>query len=110
MTCEQLAGMDVNRFVEEQINEAVVRVCPKCKAQFIKEEGCNKMECPRCHAWICYWCRKEIPKEIGYGHFWRAQGACPPDKCPLWVSDSTLHRLEELHAKERAAEEIGENV
>jgi TRIAD3 protein (E3 ubiquitin-protein ligase RNF216) len=110
ITCEQSAGMDANRFVEEQINEAIVRVCPKCKAQFIKEEGCNKMECPRCHTWICYWCRKEIPREIGYGHFWRAQGACPPDKCPLWVSDSTLHRLEEMHAKERAAEEIGKNV
>jgi TRIAD3 protein (E3 ubiquitin-protein ligase RNF216) len=87
--------MDADRYVEEQINEAVVRVCPKCKTQSIKEDGCNKMECPRCHTWTCYWCRKEIPREVG---------------CPLWVAEPTLHRLESMHAKERATEDIGKNV
>jgi TRIAD3 protein (E3 ubiquitin-protein ligase RNF216) len=107
MTCEEFRDLDKDRYVEEKMNEAVVRICPKCNAQFMKEEGCNKMECPRCRAWICYWCRKEIPREIGYGHFWRARGACPPNRCPLWVADTILHRLEAVHAQEQTTEELG---
>lgn len=106
MSCEAFAGIDKDRIVEEKMNEAVIRVCPKCSAQFMKEEGCNKMECPRCSTWICYWCRKEIPKEVGYSHFWRNQGACPPDRCPLWVSNDTLHRIEAVHAGERMKENL----
>ena len=99
-TCEEMKEIDKNRLVEEKMNEAVVRVCPKCNAQFMKEEGCNRMECPRCHAWICYWCRKEISKEEGYAHFWTRGGVCPPDRCPLWVENATLHKIEAIHAKE----------
>jgi TRIAD3 protein (E3 ubiquitin-protein ligase RNF216) len=108
MTCEAFGRIDKDRIVEEKMNEAVVRICPKCNAQFIKEDGCNKMECPRCHAWICYWCRKEVPREVGYAHFWRAQGACPPDRCPLWVSNDVLHRLEAGDARERTRENLGD--
>ncbi|OHT10082.1 IBR domain containing protein [Tritrichomonas foetus] len=102
MTCEQMKEIDKNRLIEEKMNEAVVRTCPKCKTQFMKDEGCNKMECPRCHTWICYWCRQVIPKEVGYEHFWRQQGACPPDKCPLWVQNEALHLVEAERAKDEA--------
>ncbi|OHT04079.1 IBR domain containing protein [Tritrichomonas foetus] len=101
LSCEAFKAIDKNRVIEEKMNEAVIRVCPKCNAQFMKEEGCNKMECPRCHTWICYWCRKEIPKDVGYNHFWRQQGICPPDKCPLWVQNETLHQIEVQIAKEK---------
>ena len=100
MSCEAMKKIDKDRFVEEKMNEAVIRVCPRCHAQFMKEDGCNKMECPRCHTWICYWCRKEIPKEVGYNHFWRQQGLCPPDKCPLWVQNETLHHIEAEQARD----------
>lgn len=106
ISCDAMKNIDKDRIVEEKMNEAVIRVCPKCKAQFMKEEGCNKMECPRCHTWICYWCRKEIPKEVGYDHFWRQQGACPPDKCPLWVQGNTMHQIEVEGAKEGGEEEL----
>lgn len=106
ISCEAMKKIDKDRFVEEKMNEAVIRVCPKCKAQFMKEDGCNKMECPRCHTWICYWCRKEIPKEVGYDHFWRQQGACPPDKCPLWVQNNTLHEIEAEGAKEEGEDDL----
>lgn len=98
ISCDEIKNIDKNRFIEEQMNEAVIRVCPKCKAKFMKEEGCNKMECPRCKTWICYWCRKEIPPDIGYQHFWRDKGICPPDKCPLWVENDMLHHLEAIQA------------
>ncbi|KAH0789789.1 IBR domain containing protein [Histomonas meleagridis] len=99
-TCEEMKEVDENRIVEEQMNEAVVRVCPKCGAQFMKDEGCNRMECPKCHTWICYWCRKEISKEEGYAHFWTRGGVCPPDRCPLWVENGTLHKIEAIQAKQ----------
>lgn len=99
MTCEQFSKFDKERLLEEKMNEAVVRICPQCKTQFIKEEGCNKMECPRCGTWICYWCRKIIPKNIGYSHFWQSFGICPPDRCPLWVDNKTLHNIEAKNAK-----------
>ena len=106
MSCEKFAATDKNRIVEEKMNEAVIRCCPRCQTNFMKEEGCNKMECPRCHTWICYWCRKEIPKEEGYSHFWRAQGMCPPDKCPLWVSNETLHMAEAIDARQQSTDDL----
>jgi TRIAD3 protein (E3 ubiquitin-protein ligase RNF216) len=103
-----VATIDKERLIEEKMNEAVVRVCPRCTAQFMKEEGCNKMECPRCKVWICYWCRQEIPREVGYSHFWSASGACPPDKCPLWVTGERLHRLEAAKAEKQWKEDLGD--
>ena len=87
ISCEAMKNIDKDRIVEEKMNEAVIRVCPKCKAQFMKEEGCNKMECPRCHTWICYWCS-------------------PPDKCPLWVSGNTMHQIEAEDAKENGEDDL----
>jgi TRIAD3 protein (E3 ubiquitin-protein ligase RNF216) len=98
--------MDKDRLVEEKMSEAVVRTCPHCHAQFMKEEGCNKMECPRCKTWICYFCRRVIPKNIGYAHFWREPGPCPPGKCPLWVPDESLHALEVEDARAAAQDEM----
>lgn len=104
MTCEQFKKIDKQRYVEEQMNEAVVRTCPKCRTQFMKEEGCNKMECPRCHTWICYLCHQVIPKSVGYDHFYRGPGIAPPDKCPLWVDNNVLHTAEANVVKQDAAE------
>jgi TRIAD3 protein (E3 ubiquitin-protein ligase RNF216) len=104
MSCEEFAGIDKERLVEAKMNEAIVKVCPKCDAHFVKDEGCNKMECPRCNTWICFWCGKVIPKSVGYNHFWRRQTACPPDKCPLWVSNETLNRIQVEDTEERMRE------
>jgi TRIAD3 protein (E3 ubiquitin-protein ligase RNF216) len=106
MTCEVFAALDKERIVEERQNEALLRVCPNCQARFIKDQGCNRMDCPRCKSIICYWCGQVIAPEIGYAHFWRAQSACPPDRCPLWVADETVNLIQVEGAAQRAREQL----
>lgn len=46
ITCEQYAKdnkMNVRHKIEEAMTAAMIRSCNKCKKQFIKEYGCNKM-------------------------------------------------------------------
>ena len=40
--------IDARHTVEEAMTNALVRSCNKCKTNFIKESGCNKMTCPSC--------------------------------------------------------------
>jgi hypothetical protein len=54
---------------------ALVRVCNKCKKEFLKEDGCNKMKCP-CGNSQCYICSKDVED---YGHF--------DLDCPLYESN-----------------------
>ena len=54
---------------------ALVRVCNKCKKEFLKEDGCNKMKCP-CGNSQCYICSKNVED---YGHF--------DLECPLYESN-----------------------
>lgn len=105
-TCEEAKAVDPEKLIEEKMNDAIIRVCPNCNTPFMKDEGCNKMVCPRCDTWICYWCRKVIPKNVGYDHFWRQGGPCPPDRCPLWVENKQLHIIEAAKAKLDAKDEL----
>jgi len=54
---------------------ALVQVCNKCKKEFLKEDGCNKMKCP-CGNSQCYICSKNVED---YGHF--------DLECPLYESN-----------------------
>ena len=56
--------------VEEAMTSALVRCCPRvnCQKKFLKMDGCNKMTCP-CGCFVCYVCKKEIPKINPYAHF-----------------------------------------
>nr|CAD7417607.1 unnamed protein product [Timema poppensis] len=42
------------------------RTCYKCKKNFVKVDGCNKMVCS-CGAMMCYLCRQPIQ---GYCHYY----------------------------------------
>jgi TRIAD3 protein (E3 ubiquitin-protein ligase RNF216) len=105
-TCEQMKEIDPERLIEERMNEAVIRTCPMCSIEFIKDRGCNKMECPQCRVWVCYICKKIIPKEVGYQHFWSGPTLCPPGHCPLWVSDEALRAVEAEDGRIAAMEDL----
>lgn len=58
--------------IEEIMTKSVLRQCTACKAELIKEDGCNKVTC-RCGQSICYVCRMAISD---YHHF------CPHPRDP----------------------------
>ncbi|KAL4919560.1 hypothetical protein BDW62DRAFT_199879 [Aspergillus aurantiobrunneus] len=71
LTCEENKkdkGLFERHQVEEAMSKALIRKCPKCQVQIIKEFGCNKMQCTKCHTLMCYVCQKDITKE-SYSHF-----------------------------------------
>ncbi|KAL4980102.1 hypothetical protein BDW66DRAFT_70123 [Aspergillus desertorum] len=97
-TCEEFRkdkGLSERHQVEEAMSNALIRKCPKCQLKIIKEYGCNKMQCTKCHTLMCYVCQKDITKE-GYAHFGR--GGCPQDDIHTQDRD---HR--EIQKAERAA-------
>lgn len=72
----------IDRMIHEIMTNQTAHKCPSCKATFIKEEGCNKITCNKCHAYSCYVCGEFIPKEVGYQHFGGSKGLCQ-----LWPSN-----------------------
>ncbi|QRV85512.1 TRIAD3 [Ceratobasidium sp. AG-Ba] len=105
---EQDKVLDARHAVEEAMTKALMRNCPKCDQNFIKEAGCNKMTCPKCRSLSCYVCRKVIK---GYDHFDQTPQGAPQraagssSKCPLWDSVETRHADEVKRAAEAAQEE-----
>jgi len=108
LKCKEVEGKKHTDFrvtVEERMTEALVRVCPGCKAKgvvsrFVKSDGCNKMTCPKCKGWVCYQCSEQIDKKVGYVHFCQhaRNPGCPCktcDKCDLWSgTEEDLARAE----------------
>lgn len=99
--------LDARHAVEEAMTKALMRNCPKCGQNFVKESGCNKMTCPKCRALSCYVCRKLIQ---GYEHFDQTPQGAPrrgrSSKCPLWDSVDQRHADEVKEAAEAAQEEF----
>ena len=68
LRCDQVekkVELDMRKFIEQRMTEAMIRTCHNCKKRFYKVEGCNKMTCV-CGASMCYVCRAPIKD---YSHF-----------------------------------------
>ena len=95
LRCDQVekdAEVEKRTYIENKMTEALIRVCYKCQKPFIKQDGCNKMQC-ECGAIMCYLCRKPVQ---GYNHF-VGQGEVPnpPHRVfPLWSNNAELHTNE----------------
>lgn len=86
--CEEIESKEVKMrtFIENRMTDALVRSCWRCKRNFIKEAGCNKMTCT-CGARMCYICRQPV---TDYSHF-NGQGGTEFHKCPLYSDLEVLH-------------------
>uniref|UniRef100_A0A1I8C0U9 RING-type domain-containing protein n=1 Tax=Meloidogyne hapla TaxID=6305 RepID=A0A1I8C0U9_MELHA len=102
-SCEELDAKNKkekrDRALEKQLNEAVIRKCPKCGVQFVKLTGCNKMTC-RCGMTQCYICRES---GISYDHFCphvrdpaKPQGPCKMCDKKCLLHEDAKKRDEEL--------------
>ena len=95
LRCEEVekeSQVKGRKAVEEAMTEARVRECPNCGKRFYKTEGCNKRTCA-CKTIICYVCRQEIKKEVGYKHFCQKPHCKHLDKkkcdgCPLFTNSA----------------------
>ena len=109
LRCDEVEKKDeeeARKKIEEQLSEAMIRECWKCKAKYFKEEGCNKMTCPKpnCGAKMCYLCKQPVKD---YTHFY-GQGGTPSTTktCPLWTDNKRLHEQEIANAAAKAKEEL----
>ncbi|KFZ13848.1 hypothetical protein V501_03500 [Pseudogymnoascus sp. VKM F-4519 (FW-2642)] len=103
-TCQENAkdiGLDVRREVEEAMTAALVRLCNKCKGPFIKEDGCNKMNCP-CGNIQCYVCSKSCQ----YNHFDDERRGGKAGNCPLFDDVQVRHEDETKRAEAIIVEKL----
>ncbi|KAK3072921.1 hypothetical protein LTR53_005920 [Teratosphaeriaceae sp. CCFEE 6253] len=114
ISCEQHAKdnqIDHRHKIEEAMTAAMIRACNKCKKQFIKDYGCNKMMCPSCNNLQCYVCSQSL---AGYEHFdqapQRARTGETATKCPLYDNVEERHEREVKEAEAAArAQVLAEN-
>jgi len=112
LRCDEVEKKDeeeARKKIEEQLSEAMIRECWKCKAKYFKEEGCNKMTCPKpnCGAKMCYLCKQPVKD---YTHFYGQGGAPTATKtCPLWTDNQRLHEQEIATAAAKAKEELAKS-
>ena len=90
--------LSARHMVEEARSNATIRKCPKCKAQILKIEGCNKMACTRCHTYFCYVCKADLTSygENPYSHF-------SPTTCALYVYQGVNQHEQEADDAEKEA-------
>ncbi|RMY67297.1 hypothetical protein D0863_07881 [Hortaea werneckii] len=111
MSCEQYAKenrISSRHKIEEAMTAAMIRSCNRCKKQFIKEYGCNKMTCPSCHNMQCYCCSQTLKD---YEHFDQAPfGSSRRNgkKCPLYDDVEVRHEREVKEAGEAAKKQLME--
>ncbi|KAF9274305.1 hypothetical protein BGZ68_000781 [Mortierella alpina] len=103
---EKNSVLSAQHRVEEQMSQALIRECPKCKSRFFKTEGCNKMTCPECHTKMCYVCKKEIRD---YSHFDQTPANSAPrnkNLCRLWENTIQRNEAEVKAAAQRSMQEL----
>ncbi|KAF9967302.1 hypothetical protein BGZ70_009997, partial [Mortierella alpina] len=103
---EKNSVLSAQHRVEEQMSQALIRECPKCKSRFFKTEGCNKMTCPECHTKMCYVCKKQIKD---YSHFDQTPANSAPrnkNLCRLWENTIQRNEAEVKAAAERSMQEL----
>ncbi|KAH9883625.1 hypothetical protein F4778DRAFT_775109 [Xylariomycetidae sp. FL2044] len=107
-TCAEAAadeGIDARHILEEAMSAALIRTCNKCKNPFIKQDGCNKIICTKCHTIQCDVCRKTVKD---YSHFNDAGRGGKIGQCPLFDTTEQRHQEEVRQAEEATRKRVAE--
>ncbi|KAI7270645.1 hypothetical protein KC345_g7385 [Hortaea werneckii] len=111
MSCEQYAKenrISSRHKIEEAMTAAMIRSCNRCKKQFIKEHGCNKMTCPSCHNMQCYCCSQTLKDYEHFDQAPRRSSRKDGKKCPLYDDVEVRHEREVKEAEEAAKKQLME--
>jgi hypothetical protein len=72
--------------------------CPSCHVVLDRKEGCDYVECPRCHTRFCFRCSAPMPADTD---------RCPPHECDR---EGDIRRVidERTHLKERTSADLSD--
>jgi len=99
---EKKEQTDVRIQLENQMTEALLKSCWKCKRKFYKEEGCNHMTCT-CGAQMCYVCGEPLKKNWK-DHF--GDGKDKNKKCKLFMDTKKFNQRVVTQAGKEALKEL----
>lgn len=106
LSCEEFSKenrQSLRKTVEEAMTEALMRKCKKCGLGYVKESGCNKIQCSRCKTMSCYVC-SEIVRD--YSHFNDSGRGGKNGNCPLFENTDERHESEIREAEKIAIAKI----
>ena len=91
----------------EVMTRALVRECPTCRTELMKEGGCNKLKCPRCETLMCHVCRERVTDVFAhYAPF----GTLSYGHCRLYDDSDRRVALEVVEAVRRVLPDVPVNV
>jgi len=77
----------VDTMIQNIITKTLTHTCSTCSSAYIKEDGCNLMNCSRCGGMSCYICNTKIYYKEGRGKYWHFVGHELSEigaTCSLW--------------------------
>lgn len=96
----KLCNEDFHKKAEEIMNKVVMNCCVSMQ----KSDACNKVTCPICHKYWCWYCKKQIQ---GYNHFGQSLGLCHQyNEPPVTI----IPDLPNIETKEQIAQKRLESI
>ena len=79
-------GSVIDKMIQDIATRALTHSCGICGCSYVKEEGCNLMNCPKCNGMSCFICGMKLyyKGDTKYWHFTGHDKADPDASCPLW--------------------------
>jgi TRIAD3 protein (E3 ubiquitin-protein ligase RNF216) len=87
---EALRTHVIDKMIQDIATRALMHCCSICGCEYIKEEGCNLMTCPKCNGMSCYICSMKLYYK-GDTKYWHFTGHDKSDRdatCPLWNNNA----------------------
>lgn len=84
---DQNTHQKIRSELEDALSAGIIRVCPNCRIEYQKTEGCNHITCLRCRLDFCHLCYSKEPWQT---HFNGSDQWSRLSNCPLYGDDNTI--------------------